>query len=150
MGQPGCNSYTPHRGRGRTTCTTARRRSFARAPAEEEEYKRDLRKKKFNIQTKKENERTFSHLQEPGVALLGVGLEPGARRVRVRADDDEAVAGRVLGAYTERGHRRHVAREEVLAARLELPFVALVYLLLFVLVFCNDVETSGWKLRGGG
>mmetsp|Transcript_12076 Transcript_12076/g.29202 ORF Transcript_12076/g.29202 Transcript_12076/m.29202 type:complete len:421 (-) Transcript_12076:59-1321(-) len=70
-----------------------------------------------------------AHLEEAGAGRLGVGLELGARRVRVRADDDEALARCVLGTHGERGDGAHVAGEEILATGREAPRIALGYLL---------------------
>ena len=82
-------------------------------------------------------------LQEPLRARLGVGLQLGARRVCVRADDDEAGSWDVGTAHGEGAHRGHVAGEEVLAAGLQLPRVALVDLL-------NARVARGERARGRG
>lgn len=80
-----------------------------------------------------------SHLEKPGVRRHGVGLELRARRVGVRADDDEAAAGGVLRADRESGDGRHVPREEVLAPGLDLPSVALRDLL-------NVLACAPWRV----
>ena len=72
--------------------------------------------------------------------MLGFSLGHGES---VRADDDEAGSGDVGTAHGEGAHRGHVAGEEVLAAGLQRPRVALVDLL-------NARIARGDGREGGG